>query len=111
MITVIWRKLTADIRSQYLQFILIWAVLTLCALLLMVSLLVMGSANDPWKRIFNQTNGPHVWIVTRHQDLDFSKLLNDPEVTQSTGTMLALAENPLIIADEKRPMFLLVLLC
>ena len=106
MITAVWRKLLADIQSQKLQFTLIWAVLALSAMLLTISLLVMGSANEPWQKTFEATNGPHVWIVTRNQDLDFSRLINNPEVTQTTGVILALAENPLIIQDEKHPLFL-----
>ena len=106
MLTAVWRKLGADIRSQKLQFILIWGVLALSAMLLTISLLVLGSANEPWQKTFEATNGPHIWIITRLQNLDFSQLTNNPAVTQSTGVMLALAENPLIIQDNKHPIFL-----
>ena len=106
MFSTFWRILLADIKSHKGQFVLIGCVLTLCAMLLTILLMIMGSANEPWQKIFAETNGPHVWIVTRQQDLDFSTLLNDPAVTQSTGKILSLAENPLAIQGEKRSMYL-----
>jgi putative ABC transport system permease protein len=106
MITAFWRKLRADIKTHKLQFFLIWAVLTLSAMLLTVSLLVMGSAEDPWNRTFEATNGPHIWAVSHQHDTDFSPLMEDPAVSESSGVLMALAENPLVIGDEKISFFL-----
>jgi putative ABC transport system permease protein len=106
MITATWRKLRADLKSNRLQFLLITGVLALSAMLLTVSLLVMISADEPWERTFDATNGPHLWLVSPYYDLDFSPLEQDPAVSESSGTMLALAENPLVLGDEKISIFL-----
>jgi putative ABC transport system permease protein len=106
MISALWRKLRADVKTQKLQFTLIFGVLTLSAMLLTISLLVMGSANDPWDRTFEATNGPHLWLVSSQYDLDFSPLIQNSAVTESTGTILSLAENPLVLGDEKQSVFL-----
>ena len=106
MNAALWRKLRADIQSNRLQFLLIFGVLALSAMLLTVSLLVMGSANQPWDHTFEATNGPHLWVVSQEYDLDFSPLTQDPAVTESSGTLLSLADNPLVIGDEKVAMFL-----
>ena len=92
MRAAIWRKLRADIKSNKLQFALIWGVLALSTMLLLISLLMMGSAEDPWDRTFEATNGPHLWVVSQHYDLDFAAIMEDPEVTETTGKILALAE-------------------
>jgi len=106
MITAMWHKLRADIKTHKLQFFLIGGVLALSAMLLTVSLLVMGSADEPWDRTFEETNGPHLWLVSQHWDLDFSKITADERLTETTGVLLALAENPMILEDEKLPLFL-----
>ncbi|MEW5870744.1 MAG: FtsX-like permease family protein [Chloroflexota bacterium] len=106
MISALWRKLRADVKTHKLQFALIWGVLTLSAMLLTVSLLVMGSANDPWERTFEATHGPHLWLVSSYYDLNFSPLTRNPAVTESTGAILSLAENPLVLGDEKQSIFL-----
>jgi putative ABC transport system permease protein len=81
-------------------------VLALSAMLLTVSLLVMISADEPWERTFDATNGPHVWVVSQKYDLDFSPLVQDPAVSESSGVILALTDNPLVLGDEKIPLFL-----
>ena len=101
-----WRKLRADIRTHRLQFLLIGSVLTLSAMLLTVSLLVLGSAEGPWERTFEATNGPHLWVVSHQYDLDFSPLTQDPAVSETSGVMMALANNPLVLGDEKVSLFL-----
>jgi putative ABC transport system permease protein len=106
MIAAIWRKLRADIKTHKLQFFLIWAVLTLSAMLLTVSLLVMGSAEDPWNRTFEATNGPHIWAVSHQHDTDFTPLTEDPAVSENSGVFMALSENPLVLGDGKIPIFL-----
>lgn len=106
MFTAMWRKLSADIRTNKLQFLLIGGVLTLSAMLLTVSLLVMGSADEPWNRTFEATNGPHVWVVSHQHDLDFSPLTQNPAISETSGVILALAENPLVLGDEKVSFFL-----
>ncbi len=106
MWTAIWRKLRADIGNYKFQFFLILTVLTLSAMLLTISLLVMGSANEPWERTFEETNGPHVWLVSGRHDLDFTPVTDLASVTETTGKMLSLAEHPLVLGDEKLPIFL-----
>jgi putative ABC transport system permease protein len=106
MLIAIWRKLWADIKSYKLQFVLIASVLTLSAMLFTISLLVMDSAQEPWERIFEQTNGPHVWISSHQHDVDFTPLIENKEVSETTGQITALANNPLVIEDEKHMIFL-----
>jgi putative ABC transport system permease protein len=101
-----WRILRADLKSNKLQFGLIWSVLALSAMLLLVSLLILGSSDDPWDRNFEATNGPHLWIVSHQYDLDFSPLLEDPAVSQSLSGLMALAENPVVFGDEKQDIYL-----
>lgn len=106
MITTFWRLLRADIRSNRLQFGLIWSVLALSAMLLLVSLLMLNSTDEPWDNTFEATNGPHLWIVSHEHNLDFTPLLEDPEIDQTSGVMMALAENPMVIGDEKYNIYL-----
>ena len=101
-----WRKLRADFKTHKLQFFLIWSVLTLSAMLLTVSLLVMSSSDQPWDRTFEATNGPHVWVVSHQYDLDFTPITSDPAVSQSSGVILSLSDNPLVFGDQKIPIFL-----
>jgi putative ABC transport system permease protein len=106
MLSTFWRMLRADIKSNKLQFGLIWSVLVLSAMLLLISLLMLNSTNDPWNRTFEETNGPHLWVVSHQYDLDFTPLIEDPAVSQTTGVMMALAENPMVIGDEKYNIYL-----
>jgi putative ABC transport system permease protein len=106
MLIAIWRKLKADILSYKLQFILIASVLTLSAMLLTISILVMDSAQEPWRRVFEQTNGPHVWISSHQHDVDFTPIIESRDVSDTTGQIMALANNPLMIEDEKHAIFL-----
>ena len=68
--------------------------LALSAMLLTVSLLVMGSADEPWDRTFEATNGPHLWVISHQHDLDFSPLTQDPAVSETSGVILALVREP-----------------
>ncbi|MGD8604492.1 MAG: FtsX-like permease family protein [Anaerolineales bacterium] len=106
MRTALIRKLRADFRTNRLQYSLITGVLALSAMLLALSLLVMRSADQPWERTFEETNGPHVWIVSNQYDLDIRPLEMNPEVTETTGLMMALSDSPIILDGTKVPMFL-----
>ncbi|MGB2897542.1 MAG: FtsX-like permease family protein [Anaerolineales bacterium] len=106
MISALWRKLRADLKSNKLQFALIWGVLALSAMLLMISLLMLDSTEEPWDRTFEATNGPHLWILSHQYDLDFTPLTEHPAVTESSEVILALAENPMVMGDEKQDIFL-----
>lgn len=99
-------RLWADIKSHKLQFILIGIVLTLSAMLLTISLLVMDSAQEPWKRVFEETNGPHIWISSHDHQIDFTPIIENDAVTETTGKIDALANNPLMIGEEKHAIFL-----
>ncbi len=106
MFSSFWRILRADIKSNRLQFALIGGVLTLSAMLLLISLLMLNSTSEPWDRTFDATNGPHVWVVSHHHDLDFSPVLEDEAVSETSGVMMALAENPMVMGDEKQNIYL-----
>jgi putative ABC transport system permease protein len=106
MIAGFMRILRADFKSNKLQFALIWSVLALSAMLLLVSLIILGSSDEPWDETFEATNGPHLWIVSHQSDLDFSPLAEDPAVSESSQVFMSLAENPVIFGDEKQDIFL-----
>ncbi len=106
MFTTLWRKLRADFKINKLQLLLISGVLVLSSMLLTISVLVLGSADEPWDRTFAETNGPHLWVVSHQYDLDFSPLTQNQDVSESTDVILALADNPLVLEDEKIPTFL-----
>lgn len=106
MLSALLRKLRADFRTHRLQYILISSVLALSAMLLTLSLLVMRSADEPWERTFEETNGPHVWIVSNQYDLDIGPLQANPEVADTTGLLLVLSESPLVLEGTKIPLFL-----
>jgi putative ABC transport system permease protein len=106
MIRALWRKICADVMSNKLQFLLIGCVLSLSSMLLIVSLLLMISADEPWQRTFDATHGPHLWVVSHQADVDFSPLTQDAAVTESSGVMMCLADHPLVLGDEKIPVFL-----
>jgi putative ABC transport system permease protein len=109
MAGAIWRKLRADIKTHKLQFLLVFGVLALSAMLLTISLLLLGSTDEPWDSTFEDTNGPHVWVTSAQHDIDFSPIIEDAAVTETTGAILALAENPIVIDDEKIPFFIYVM--
>jgi putative ABC transport system permease protein len=106
MLSATWRMLRADIRANKLQFVLIWGVLALSAMLLFVSLMILTGTDQPWDRTFEATKGPHLWIVSSEYDLDFAALVEDPNVAEDTGRLLALSENPVVLGDEKQDIFL-----
>lgn len=106
MIAAIWRMLRADIKSNKLQFALIWGVLALSAMLLLVSILLLSSTDDPWEQTFEATNGPHLWLVSQRYELDYTALIEDPAVSETSGVYMALAENPVVLGDEKQDIFL-----
>jgi putative ABC transport system permease protein len=106
MITALSRKLRADIISNSIQFALIWAVLTLSAMLLLISILLLTSTQNPWDRTFKETNGPHLWVVSHQFDLDFTPITRDPAVVEHSKVIFSLAENPIVIGDEKQDVFL-----
>ena len=89
MAGAIWRKLRADIKTHKMQFLLVFGVLTLSAMLLTISLLLLGSADEPWECTFEDTNGPHVWVSSSQFDIDFSPITEDSAVTETTGAIFS----------------------
>lgn len=106
MIAALFRKVRVDVSTNKLQFGLIFVVLTLSAMLLLISILILTSSQDPWERTFEKTNGPHLWVVSTQYNLDYSPITKDPAVVQDSGVIISLAENPLILGDEKQDIFL-----
>jgi len=106
MTHAILRKIRADFKANKLQLGLILAVLTLSTMLLFLSLLILTSTQDPWDRTFEETNGPHLWVVSHQYDLDFTPITRDPLVVEHSGVIYSLAENPIMIGDEKQNVYL-----
>ena len=106
MTLAILRKIRADFKANKLQLGLIGVVLTLSAMLLFLSFLILTSTQDPWDRTFEETNGPHLWVVSHQYDLDFTPLTKDPLVVEHSGVIYSLAENPILIGDEKQNVYL-----
>ncbi|MEW5987661.1 MAG: FtsX-like permease family protein [Chloroflexota bacterium] len=106
MLIALYRKARADIRSHKLQYALMLAMLTMATLMLTVALIVQRSADTPWERTFETTNGPHAWLVSGRSDLDFGPAAALPEVSQTSGEIPTLANHPLVIGDEKYEVFL-----
>jgi len=106
MIPALLCKVRADIISNKMQFALIWVILTLSVMLLLISIIILTSSEDPWDRTFEETNGPHLWVVSHQYDLDFSPITDNPAVVEHSGVIFSLAENPIIIGDEKQDVYL-----
>lgn len=106
MLFALLRKARADLKANRLQNSLIFLILALAAVALTVSLVVLRSADDPWMRTHNAANGAHIWLVAPYEGTDYSVLDAQPEVSQSTGDIYALASNPLVIGEDKLNVFL-----
>jgi hypothetical protein len=94
MVRALLRKARSDLRSNALQHFLIFVILTVATMTLAIALIVYRSADDPWDRIFKETNGPHVYLVTDDVNLDFDVVRNRPEVAEANDDVLALTIIP-----------------
>jgi putative ABC transport system permease protein len=106
MVRALLRRARSDLRSNALQHFLIFVILTVATMALAIALIVYRSADDPWDRIFKETNGPHVYLVTDDVSLDFDVVRNRPEVAEANDDVLALTNHPLVINNEKHAIFL-----
>jgi putative ABC transport system permease protein len=105
MFQALWRKALADIGSHKLQYGLIFTMLALATMMLTIALAVQRSADAPWDRTFEATNGPHVWLVSSYE-VDFTPVELHEAVVQSSGTIPALDNHPLVLGGEKYDIFL-----
>jgi putative ABC transport system permease protein len=106
MIQALLRKVLADIGSHKLQYGLIFTMLALATMILTIALAVQRSADAPWDRTFEATNGPHVWLVSSHYEVDLSPVEAHEAVAESSGPIPALDSHPLVLAGEKYDIFL-----
>jgi putative ABC transport system permease protein len=106
MFQALLRKALADIGSYKLQYGLIFTMLAVATMMLTIALAVQRSADAPWDRTFEATNGPHVWLVSSHYDVDFTAVESHEAVTQSTGAIPALDSHPLVLEGKKHNIFL-----
>jgi putative ABC transport system permease protein len=106
MFQALLRKAVADIGSHKLQYGLIFTMLALATMMLTIALAVQRSADAPWDRTFEATNGPHVWLVSSHYDVDFTPVETHKAVVQSSGPIPAVANHPLVLDGEKHDIFL-----
>lgn len=105
MTQALLRKALADIRSHRLQHAIIFFILMLATVTLTISIIVQQSANDPWDKTFERTNGAHVWLVAKN-DVDLNIAAELDGVTETTGIIPATSKHPLIIDGDKRDTFL-----
>lgn len=106
MLRILIRKAWADLKSNRLQHLLIFLILMVSTATLTISLVVAKSANDPWQEIFAETNGPHVWLVGSDSDVDFTPVIENEEVVETTGIISALAYNPFVIDAQKHDVYM-----
>ncbi len=106
MWTAVFRKVRADIRTNRLQYGLIFVILVLATMTLTVTAIVSRSANEPWDRSFEEANGPHAWFISRQQDHGLEIIAAQPDVTEATGLIPALDNHPLVFEGEQHDMFL-----
>jgi putative ABC transport system permease protein len=106
MFQALLRKALADVASHKLQYGLIFTMLALATMMLTIALAVQRSADAPWDRTFEASNGPHVWLVGSHYEVDFTPVETHPAVAQSSGPIAALDSHPLVLEGEKHNVFL-----
>jgi putative ABC transport system permease protein len=89
MIHALVRKALADLRSRRLQTVLIMLILILATAVLTVSvaLLRSDSTNNPWERIFAETNGAHVWFTSSNADVDLAPIARLDGAAASVGPL------------------------
>src|SRR5215467_15900452 len=60
----VWYRVYADLRSRRVQTASMLLVVMLSTLLVGLGLVVIGSVQAPFDRLFTQLNGAHLWLVT-----------------------------------------------
>ncbi len=91
MLLAIAIKAFADLRRRPLQTVVLFLVTAAAAFLLTLSLNLRRGLDNPWGRVFEQSNGAHVWTLaysTFREDWPTDKLSalsTLPGVTASTG--------------------------
>lgn len=77
------RKLRADLRSHRLQRLLLLVLLSGAATTLALSLAIRDRGESAWGRLFDRTDGAHVWLYGQ-PGVDLSKLVMDARVSATT---------------------------
>ncbi|MBI4304924.1 MAG: FtsX-like permease family protein [Chloroflexi bacterium] len=101
MLTALLRKSIADLRGNLLQHSLIFVILVAATMMLSVALIVQRSVDSPWDRAFQETNGPHVWLISSRFDVDFSQVSRLEGISETSGEIPAISNHPLVVGDEK----------
>ncbi len=78
------RWIRADIRARRGQTILTVCVVGGVVTALIMSITLLAGALDPWKGLFNRSNGAHVWIHA-HNGTDLAPLAHMDGVTGESG--------------------------
>jgi putative ABC transport system permease protein len=85
----IWLRVRADLRGRRVQTGSVLLLVALSTVLVGLGLVVFGSVQAPFDRLFSQLNGAHLWITTDpHTPLTPAQLdaiTQAPNVTASTG--------------------------
>src|SRR5262245_32098410 len=85
----VWYRVYADLRSRRVQTASMLLVVMLSTLLVGLGLVVIGSVQAPFDRLFAQLNGAHLWLVTSSH-APFTKeqlatITHAPNVIATTG--------------------------
>ncbi|HET8523012.1 MAG TPA: FtsX-like permease family protein [Thermomicrobiales bacterium] len=84
MMRALLRKCLADLRAYPFQSLLIVAIVACCTAALTLALTVRQSTNQPFERVFAETNGAHLWIDAP-RTFDLAAVAKSPEVAESAG--------------------------
>jgi putative ABC transport system permease protein len=100
------RLIRAEISAHPFQIGLIFVILMLATATLTLTSTVQQSAANPWEQIFEETRGPHVWLVAENSAVDLAAVGDLPGVAQSTGVIPTSQDNPLIVDGDQHDTFL-----
>ncbi len=98
----IFAKVLADLRSNVVQHLLIFVILSAAAATLTLSLVVRASAADPWERAFDRANGAHLTFFSWADDdrtpiADLSRIARLDGVARTDGPFPGFSGASLIV--------------
>src|SRR5690349_19319743 len=82
----IWSRVRADLRGRRVQTSSVALIVALATLLVGLGLVVFGSVQAPFDRLFTQLNGAHLWLNT------------SPQAQFTQAQLTAIREAPNVIA-------------
>lgn len=100
----IWSRVRADLRGRRVQTGSVALIVALSTLLVGLGLVVFGSAQAPFDRLFTQLNGAHLWLNTSPQaqftQAQLTAIREVPNVIATTGLEQA-AQGYILLGPNK----------